>query len=181
MRGWVRWQEEDKSDERDWGVGVVREAAECRMETFTSQRDRAEKSQLNGGNTEDGLSDRKKEKLKKKRWTIIYSSNSSLSKTTLFNKPTWQYLCTWFHFIIHWQSELGEQYLRHRNDHEIQPVPWISKECKPVYTESSRCDFYKRLKCINSREGVPERKMCWQNQFRRLDQSSLISTFLHPC
>lgn len=34
-------------------------------------------------------------------------------------------------------------YLRHRNDHKIEPVPWVSKECEVVYTETSGNDFYK--------------------------------------
>lgn len=65
--------------------------------------------------------------------------------------------------ISHLMSK--KQYLRHGNDHEIQPVPWISKECKIVYTESSRRDFYKRLKRINSCECVPVRQKCWKNEF----------------
>ena len=52
----------------------------------------------------------------------------------------------------------GGKYLRHRNDHEIQPVPWVSEKRKAVYTESSRADFYKGLKRINSSECVPERE-----------------------
>lgn len=60
--------------------------------------------------------------------------------------------------------EVVEEYLRHRYDHEIQPVPWISKECKPIYTESSRRDFNKRLKRINSCERVPGGgRKGWQN------------------
>lgn len=55
--------------------GVVREAAECRMETFNSQRERPEKSQINGGNTKDGLSD-------KKRRNNITKKNSSVSLPT---------------------------------------------------------------------------------------------------
>lgn len=52
----------------------------------------------------------------------------------------------------------GEKYLRHGDDHKVQPVPWVSEECKAIYTESSCRDFYERLKCINSCEGVPERQ-----------------------
>ncbi len=50
------------------------------------------------------------------------------------------------------------EYLRHWDDHEIQPVPWISKECEVIYTESTGNDFYNWFKRINSSEGIPEGK-----------------------
>lgn len=67
-----------------------------------------------------------------------------------------------------------EKYLRHRNDHEIQPIPRISQERKIIYTESTCGDFYKRLKCINSCECVPERQKCGKEQFIGPDQIWLI-------
>ena len=73
-------------------MGVVREAAEYRMETFNPQRERAETSQINGGNTEDGLSDRKKEKQKDEQSSAHFLNPPSLTKQ-------WQ-MCT-FHLIIH--------------------------------------------------------------------------------
>lgn len=117
----------------------------------------------------------------RKRQEDEQSSVSSLSEPTLLNKTIWQYLCTWFHISSSTDSlNHRKKYLRHRNDHEIQPVPWISKECKPVYTEASRADFYKRLKCINSRECVPARKKALTESVHQLDQGSLTSKCLHP-
>jgi hypothetical protein len=71
-------------------------------------------------------------------------------------------------------KEKGEKYLRHRNDHEIQPVPRVSEERETVYTESSRADFYKGLKRINSSECVPERGEHRQNQAESMPDKSFF-------
>lgn len=47
-------------------------------------------------------------------------------------------------------------YLRHDNDAEVQPVPWISQEGERHYTESSREYLYRRLESVNASESIPE-------------------------
>lgn len=61
------------------------------------------------------------------------------------------------------------QYLRHDNHAEIQPVPWIPQEGEWPDAESSRQNFYQRLKRVDPREGVPRqeanmgKKKGWRN------------------
>lgn len=50
-----------------------------------------------------------------------------------------------------------ELYLRHRDDHEIQPVPWVSEEGEVIYTETSSHNFCEWLKSVDSCEGVSDR------------------------
>lgn len=116
-----------------------------------------------------GQTDRKK-KLRHKKSSVLYNW-----KLAFFTHPP-QQKGIFKLFNLTKSTLTVKKYLRHRNDHEIQPVPWVSKECKIVYTESSCGDFNKWLKSINSCERVPERQKQWQNQFTRRDQSSLIST-----
>lgn len=47
------------------------------------------------------------------------------------------------------------KYLRHWDDHEIQPVPRVSEKGEPIYTEPSGNNFCEWLKCIDTREGIP--------------------------
>lgn len=50
-----------------------------------------------------------------------------------------------------------ELYLRHGNDHEIQPVPGVSEEGEAVYTETSSHNLCEWLECVDPREGVSDR------------------------
>lgn len=135
----LRWQE------KLGGMGLMCGCCRGGDGKPSTPREKCQRSLRSMEETEDGSSDGEKE-----RWTVFNSANSSLSSPARFTELKES------HPIIHWGSQ--EEYLRHRNDHEIQPVPWISEECKPVYTEASRRDFYKRLKCINSCECVPARQ-----------------------
>lgn len=47
------------------------------------------------------------------------------------------------------------KYLRHRDDHEVQPVPWVSEKGEPIYSEASGNNFCERLKRIDTCEGIP--------------------------
>lgn len=47
------------------------------------------------------------------------------------------------------------KYLRHWDDHEIQPVPWVSEKGEAVYSEASGNYFCKWLKRIDTCEGIP--------------------------
>lgn len=50
--------------------------------------------------------------------------------------------------------ESAERHSRHRDHHEVQPVPRISQEREVVYTEASGDDFDGWFERINSRERV---------------------------
>lgn len=52
-------------------------------------------------------------------------------------------------------NHLFRQYLRHWDDHEIQPVPRISEEGEVIYGEASGHNFSEGFKRIDTREGVP--------------------------
>lgn len=52
----------------------------------------------------------------------------------------------------------GMMYLRHDNHAEVQPVPWIPQEGEWSDAESSRQNFYQRLKRVDAREGVPRQE-----------------------
>lgn len=65
-------------------------------------------------------------------------------------------LCTglfnlWFYIYSHSGS-----YLRHGDDHKIQPIPWISQECEITDAEASGQHLYKRLKGVDASENVPK-------------------------
>lgn len=51
--------------------------------------------------------------------------------------------------------DLSRWYLRHGDDHKIQPVPGISEEGEVVYDEASGQDLSEGFKRIDPREGVP--------------------------
>lgn len=53
------------------------------------------------------------------------------------------------------QKNKKEGYLRHNDNTEIQPVPWISKEGEFCHAKSSRQYFYQWLKSVNASESVP--------------------------
>lgn len=170
------WGKSGRLNGWDCWLAVVREAAAQWNRTSTFQGEEPEKSRVNGGNLSE-LSDRRtdrKEKIKKdKKWHHLFcTAGNELSSPTLLNKAEWADLMLLAGGSLLKQSE---KYLRHWNDHEIQPVPWISKEGEIIYTESSCGDFNKWLKSINSCECVPARTKQWQNQLTRLDQSALIS------
>lgn len=50
------------------------------------------------------------------------------------------------------------KYLRHWDDHEIQPAPRVSEEGEVVYNEASGNYFCEGFKCIDTREDIPWRK-----------------------
>lgn len=58
-------------------------------------------------------------------------------------------------FIPTW-SEF--EYLRHWDDHEVQPVPRVSEEGEVIYSKAPGDNFCEWLKRIDTREGVPWRK-----------------------
>ena len=45
--------------------------------------------------------------------------------------------------------------LRHRDDHEVQPVPGISQKREAVYSKTSGHDLGEGLEGVDTREGVP--------------------------
>lgn len=49
-------------------------------------------------------------------------------------------------------------HLRHTDHHEIQPIPWVSKECKWSNTETSRQHFDRCLKGVDASKHVPKKK-----------------------
>lgn len=55
-------------------------------------------------------------------------------------------------------NHLVRQYLRHWDDHEIQPVPRISEEGEVIYGKASGHDFSEGFKRIDTRESVPSRQ-----------------------
>lgn len=62
------------------------------------------------------------------------------------------------YFIIY-----EEKYLRHWDDHEIQPVPWVSEKGEPIYSESSGDHFSEWLKRVDTCEGIP-----WEQREKRV-------------
>lgn len=50
------------------------------------------------------------------------------------------------------------KYVRHADHHEIQPIPWISKECKRSNTETSRQHFGCCLEGVNSSKNIPKKE-----------------------
>lgn len=121
------------------------EAEQCQMEIFDSQRE----NQRSLGSNEET----------QKTGYQIGNRQKIITKTSVYFNPTQirnVFVSNLTSYLLRARSKL--KYLRHRNDHEIQPVPWISQECKPIYTEASRSDLYKRLERINSRERVPGRQ-----------------------
>lgn len=47
-------------------------------------------------------------------------------------------------------------HLRHTDHHEIQPIPWVSKECKRSNTEPSRQHFDRCLKGVDASKNIPK-------------------------
>lgn len=45
--------------------------------------------------------------------------------------------------------------LRHADDHEVQPVPWVLQKCKTTDTESSGQNFDRCFKRVDESEHVP--------------------------
>lgn len=44
---------------------------------------------------------------------------------------------------------------RHADHHEVQPIPWISKECKGSKAETPGQDFDHGLKGVDASENIP--------------------------
>lgn len=101
------------------------------------------------------------------------TENYVLSKCDNTNQLNYLFFMIWHQPNDSLQITLRTEYLRHRDDHEIQPVPWISKECEVIYTESTGNDFYSWFKRINSSEGIPEGKSR-SNWIKKMD---LLYTF----
>lgn len=51
------------------------------------------------------------------------------------------------------------QYLRHENNTEIQPVPWILEESELANTEAPGQDLYKGLEGVNPCERIPKTRL----------------------
>lgn len=49
-------------------------------------------------------------------------------------------------------KSIGPWFLRHDDDHKVQPVPWISEEGEPANTEASRHHFYEDLQRVDNCE-----------------------------
>lgn len=94
----------NKSDEWDWGLGVVQEATAW-WRDINSQKDRPEKSHVNGGNT-NGLSSQK-EKCKKDR----KMNNYLAVKPNFLNPPSStsrKTICALFQY--YWLNSLKDTY-----------------------------------------------------------------------
>lgn len=71
-------------------------------------------------------------------------------------------LCTaLFNFWFYIYSHSGS-YLRHGDDHKIQPIPWISQECEITNAEASGQYLHKCLKGVDASENVPKRDQITQ-------------------
>lgn len=49
-------------------------------------------------------------------------------------------------------------HLRHTDHHEIQPIPWVSKECKRSHTETSGQHLDRCLKGVDASKNIPGKK-----------------------
>lgn len=66
---------------------------------------------------------------------------------------------------VRWNHKSIQSYcnLRHENDGEVEPVPWVSQEGKRQQTESSCKYLYRWLKCVNGSERIP-RRYSWESR-----------------
>lgn len=49
-------------------------------------------------------------------------------------------------------------HLRHTDDHEIQPIPWVSEECKRSNAETSRQHFDRCLNRVDASKNISKKK-----------------------
>lgn len=75
---------------------------------------------------------------------------------------------------------------RHGDDHEVQPIPWVTQECKVINAEASRQYLDEGLKGVNSSEGVSEMGMVTQGMLIQVQGPALEEVwapggFAGPC
>lgn len=75
---------------------------------------------------------------------------------------------------------------RHGDDHEVQPIPRVTQECKVIDAEASRQYLYEGLKGVYSSEGVSEMGMVTQGMLIQVQGSALEEVwapggFAGPC